>query len=77
MKQIPLDINIKLKQCPICDTWMKGSSSQTIKGLFSKRVVNENKIVCPTCGYSENLVQEYSPQAVKMILVDEKREAKK
>jgi predicted nucleic-acid-binding Zn-ribbon protein len=61
---IPFEINIKLKQCPICDTWMEGNSGQTEHGLFRVKIVNENKIVCPNCGYTEKQIQEY-PQLAR------------
>ena len=72
-KQIPLDIKLTLKKCPICDTWMEGESSQEISPWwieFGKRVTNKNTIKCPTCGYTEIQIQRYSTDAVKLILAD-------
>ena len=79
-KQIPLDINLTLKECPICGTWMEGESSQEISPCwieFGRRVTNKNTIKCPTCGYTEILIQRYSKDAVKIILADKQTEDKK
>ena len=72
-KQIPLDINLTLKACPICGTWMEGESSQEISPWyieFGKRVTNKNTVKCPNCRYTEIHIQMYSKDAAKIILTD-------
>ena len=70
-KQIPLEIKLTLKKCPICGTWMEGESSQEISPWyieFGKRVTNKNTIKCPNCRYTEIHTQIYSENAVRLIL---------
>lgn len=64
---IPLEINITLKDCPICKSHMLGETSQTANFfLWFEKIINQNKTICPACGYTEKFIQEYPKKAIKL-----------
>lgn len=63
----PYETQLEPKKCPICKTQLHSESYQITKGLFTKKVINENIIACQNCGYKEIIIKEYQPKTIEII----------